>query len=143
MELVYLLGILALISIFIEFYLPGGVFAILGVALGLIGMFVAFSINLEAGIGYLAVESVLIMVTIQVALFLIKRQNICLTDPEREEPREMGLKGKVGNVTKDLRPSGFIEVEGREIQALSQGAYIKKGTKIEVIREEGNHVIVR
>ena len=51
--------------------------------------------------------------------------------------------GMVAEVIKDLKPSGLIEIEGEHFQALSEGDYLKKGTKVTVIGGEGFHLIVR
>lgn len=51
--------------------------------------------------------------------------------------------GKEGEVETDLKPSGYIIVDGVRLQAISRGKYIKSGEMVEIISERGNTVIVR
>jgi len=41
-----------------------------------------------------------------------------------------------------LRPSGIIEVNGKKLNALTQGEYIDSNTKIKIISVEGNKIVV-
>ena len=43
----------------------------------------------------------------------------------------------------DLRPSGFIEMDGERIDALSEGDMVRKGQRVKVIRDLGTEVVVR
>ena len=51
--------------------------------------------------------------------------------------------GREGVVVSDLRPSGFIEIDGVRCQAMSEGEYLKKDMKVRVIDGEGAHLIVK
>lgn len=53
------------------------------------------------------------------------------------------MKGKVGVALTDLRPSGAVEIEGRRVDAIVQGEYIARGTKIGVVEERNSRVLVR
>ncbi|WP_425446112.1 NfeD family protein [Dethiothermospora halolimnae] len=48
-----------------------------------------------------------------------------------------------GVVVSYLRPSGTIEIEGKRVDAVSQGDFIKKGEVVKVIKVEGPKVIVK
>lgn len=50
---------------------------------------------------------------------------------------------KRGVAVTELRPSGYIEVEGERLDALSSEGYIPKNTLIEVIKVEGSKILVR
>lgn len=50
---------------------------------------------------------------------------------------------KVGLATTDLRPSGFVEIEGQRLDALSESDMITKGSKVKVIKIEGSKIFVR
>ena len=43
----------------------------------------------------------------------------------------------------DLRPSGFIDIDGKRVDALSEGDMVRKGQRVQVIRDLGTEVVVR
>lgn len=51
--------------------------------------------------------------------------------------------GKRGSAVSPLRPAGIADLEGERVDVVSQGEYIEEGTPIEVIRVEGNRIVVR
>lgn len=51
--------------------------------------------------------------------------------------------GKEGIVLTDLKPGGFIIVEGKQQPAISQEGYLSKGTKVKVVGGEESNLIVR
>ncbi len=51
--------------------------------------------------------------------------------------------GDRGTAISHLRPAGKVEVDGKLLDAVSQGDYINQGERIVVVRVEANHVIVR
>lgn len=51
--------------------------------------------------------------------------------------------GKTGIVLSDLKPGGYILVDGEQQQAISESDYISKGTEVVVLRGEGESLIVR
>lgn len=50
---------------------------------------------------------------------------------------------KIGMSITELRPSGFIEIDGKRLDALSDGSFIPKNVQIEVFRVEGSKIFVR
>ncbi len=50
---------------------------------------------------------------------------------------------KLGTTQTELRPTGFIEIEGIRLDALSEAGYIPKDTKVKVVRVEGSKIFVR
>ncbi len=50
---------------------------------------------------------------------------------------------KTGISITELRPSGFIEIDGKKLDALSDGSFIPKDVQIEVFRVEGSKIFVR
>lgn len=50
---------------------------------------------------------------------------------------------KTGTSITELRPSGFIEIDGKKLDALSDGSFIPKDVQIEVFRVEGSKIFVR
>ena len=42
-----------------------------------------------------------------------------------------------------LRPAGTIEIDGKRVDAVSEGAFIEKGKKVKVISVSGSRIVVR
>lgn len=51
--------------------------------------------------------------------------------------------GKQGMVISPLRPSGIGRFDGERVDVISEGGYIEIGQRIEVVRVDGNRVVVR
>lgn len=54
-----------------------------------------------------------------------------------------GMVGAVGTAVTDLRPTGTGSFDGKELDVVSTGKYIPKGTEIVICRAEGYHLVVR
>lgn len=50
---------------------------------------------------------------------------------------------KEGRTLTELRPSGFIEIDGIKLDALSESSFIPKNESIRIIRVEGSKIFVR
>jgi membrane-bound serine protease (ClpP class) len=53
------------------------------------------------------------------------------------------LLGKRGRTTSPLRPAGFADIDGARVDVVSEGDMIDAGTPVEVVRVDGNRVVVR
>ncbi|KGX85334.1 NfeD family protein [Pontibacillus marinus] len=53
------------------------------------------------------------------------------------------LEGKQGETMTDLRPVGTIKIEEQEFSAVSNGHWIQKGEKIEVVSVDGTKILVK
>ncbi len=62
------------------------------------------------------------------------------TSPPPEEPRWLGRQGLAHSV---LRPAGIAEIDGHRVDVVSEGELIEAGTPIEVLRVDGNRIVVR
>jgi len=51
--------------------------------------------------------------------------------------------GKRGVAQSYLRPAGVAEIEGARVDVVTEGEFIPAGNPIEVLRLEGNHLVVR
>jgi membrane-bound serine protease (ClpP class) len=51
--------------------------------------------------------------------------------------------GKRGTALSPLRPAGIAELDGERVDVVSQGEYIEANTPIEVVRVDGNRIVVR
>lgn len=62
-----------------------------------------------------------------------------------EKPETMAAEGLVGRelvCTTDLKPFGYVELEGKEIEAKSLDGYVEKGNRVRVVKVQGNQLIV-
>jgi membrane-bound serine protease (ClpP class) len=51
--------------------------------------------------------------------------------------------GKRGRASSPLHPAGIVEIEGERVDVVSDGELIDAGELIEVIRVDGNRIVVR
>ena len=51
--------------------------------------------------------------------------------------------GKRGRATSPLRPAGIADIEGARVDVVSEGELIEPGMPVEVIRVDGNRIVVR
>ena len=50
--------------------------------------------------------------------------------------------GLTGEALTDLRPSGKVALTGEELDVIADGAFIKKGSKVRVLRQDGMKIVV-
>jgi membrane-bound ClpP family serine protease len=144
--------LIGLLLIFIEFYLPGAVAGTAGALIFIASLIVAtyeFESWYTIVIFYVVAFGLLITLC-QWALKMIKsaspESSVYLNDDQEgyKSPQfDAELIGKQGRALTDLRPSGYIFVAGKKVQAISQSTYIEKGTEIEVIDGESSYLIVK
>ena len=60
-----------------------------------------------------------------------------------EQQGDLRWLGKRGRATSPLRPAGIADIEGARVDVVSEGELIEPGTPIEVIRVDGNRIVVR
>lgn len=148
----YALWILGLILIYLEFYLPG---AIMGIAGGLLVflsviLFASKSSSPLATTAFFVGVLASVILLIRFAIWRIKSAKpdySIYSDKDQEGYVASGYDkstiGKTGVVLSDLKPGGYILIEGKQHQALSQSGYIVKGSKVVVIAGEGESLIVK
>lgn len=148
----YLLLFIGLLLILLEFYLPGAVMGIAG-AFIVIASIVLFAIQEHSGIETLLFVLLAIAAVagvIKFALWQIRRtgkqKTIFLEDDQEgfyASSFDVVAVGKRGVALSDLKPSGFVFVDGKQRQAVSRSEYIVKGSDIEVIGGQGACLIVK
>jgi membrane-bound serine protease (ClpP class) len=149
MTIVVLLTLMGLILIYLEFFLPGNIFAIGGALLLLCSFFLLIIEKIQ--FIYFMIYTVLLafclFLIIKIALKKLKANKEIFLDSDQEGYRasvfEKDLIGKVGIAFTDLRPSGKIFVNDSYYCATSKENYIEKGKKIQIIDGEGANLIVR
>jgi len=149
--ILFIIGLLLLLAEI--FFIPGfGLAGIGGIAAILASIFLTFG-NITQ-----ATYSILIALGISVIGFFLLIKYIPSTRTWRkfvlstEQKKELGytvgtkdlkrLTGKEGIAITPLRPSGIVEVNGKKLNALTQGEYVDSNTKIKIISVEGNKIVV-
>jgi len=56
---------------------------------------------------------------------------------------DAALLGRTGRTSTALRPAGIAEFDGRRVDVVSEGEMVEAGQPIEVIRVDGNRIVVR
>ncbi|MER2008318.1 MAG: nodulation protein NfeD [Psychrobacillus sp.] len=148
-----ILLVIGIILIIAEFFVPGGIIGIIGLAA------VLFSIILAGGNLFYMSVAVLIAITVAILGMVIivkffgKRvrllNKMILTDATTTEQgyvsnqNRLDLVGKIAETMTQLRPSGTIRIENERIDAVSDGSFIGKEKKVVIIKVEGSRIVVR
>ena len=151
MSIILLLAVAGFTLIFLEFFLPGAVLAILG-SLSLLASSALFFIDYPGlwGILYLFCLLLCVFAVCKLALWKLKG-SAGKGDFYHGEDQEgysassfdPKLIGKEGIVSTELKPAGHITVEGELYQALSETGFISKGATVKIVGGKGSHLIVR
>ncbi len=148
----YPLLLVGLLLIFLEFYLPGAVLGILG-GICLLASIILFTYQSTSPLAvafYLIATGISLGLLIKFALWKIRhtksRFNIYSDNAQngfiasKYDPTAIG---KIGIVVTDLKPGGYIQIEGKQHQALSKSGYIVKGTDVIVVGGQEETLIVQ
>lgn len=136
--------------IVLEFILPGAICGIGGVACFVVStaiaikaypdyaLFIVIGEFLGAITGVILGLLALAKSPVGRRLFLDTAQNETYTN----QASDLSLIGAAGVVLTALRPAGTIEVDGRRVDAVSDGAFIQEGALVQVTEVHGNRVVV-
>lgn len=149
-----LLLVLGLVLILLELFVPsGGVLGVLAGVAVVASMFVAikYSESSTAGATFVVVELVGVAVAIALALKWWPHTSIGRRiAPELPRPEDVlpddelkPLLGKTGYAKCPMLPSGAVQIEGRTVNAVSEGVAIDAGQLVKVIEVQGSRVVVR
>ena len=137
------LGVLGLLLIYFEFFVPGGILGVLGGVLMLlsIALFIWVQPHLYWVLLYMIICIGLTVGVVRLALYVLKKKPTMYAAEDQSgylaSEIDSELFGKKGKAITNLAPSGHIEVEGERYQALSENSFIKKGESIKIISGEG------
>ncbi len=139
-----------IVLILAELVLPGGVVGVFGLILIACGIVAGFMHDAVFGFSLLAASAVVGMIAFWAwARFfpgsrLGKRMFLQQDTKEWHgySPENIELLGKRGTTHTVLRPSGIALIDGERIDVISEGDIISKGESIEVVRVEGNRIVV-
>jgi membrane-bound serine protease (ClpP class) len=149
------------------FVIPGfGVAGVLGIVLTVAGVAVALLDNKGFSFEYVSggdvlrsVALVLVMLSTSILLvvwlaryIVTSRAAYPFVDQATQKSSDgytavsaevLGLVGRVASTITDLRPSGFIEIDGKQFDAEAKEGYISKGKKVVVESVRSINLIVR
>jgi len=144
--------IFGLLFIFLEFYLPGAILGTIG------GVFLVLSV-IDMAVSTNSALITLLYLIVLLALVTLLIRYILRTIPRTKQEYSIYLHkdqegyrastydptviGKTGIVLSDLKPGGYITIEGVKHQAISQSGYIPQGDPVEVIGGKEESLIVR
>lgn len=146
----YVLLVVGLVLILLEFFLPG---AVLGIA-GVISIIAGVVIIAQSGTAmeffiYCVLAIAGITAVVKYALWQIPRTknkgSLYLSDDQegfKASTYDAAAIGKNGVALTDLKPGGYILVDGVKHQASSVSGYITKGTEITVISGQEESLLV-
>ena len=148
---IFILGaVLLCVEIFL---IPGfGITGILGITGIIAGIFISFGINNIAIASIVVFTSLIIdiILIILIAKFMSKSENfkykITLNNDTAGYHSSISyneLLGKNGTAETFFRPSGYISIDGKKYDAVSEGEFIDKGSNLTVILGEGNRIVVK
>ena len=145
--------ILLLAEIFI---IPGfGIAGIPGIISIIVGVVWIWRVTTwQSGLIAAAITIIIIIPIAALAFWLLPKtkigKTIILNTSERREAGFQAsseeleeLVGKSGTAFSPLRPAGTAMIQGLRVDVVSQGEFIEKDSEIEVVKVEGNRVVVR
>lgn len=136
----------------LEVFIPSGGILSFCAAIAIVASIVmAFRRDLTAGVGFIVLTLLAVPVTLGLAFKywphtpmgkaflgeLKTSDDLKPADPRRE------LVGKVGVAKSKMLPSGSVQIEGKYIDAISQGMAIELGQAVVVVEVRANRVVVR
>jgi membrane-bound serine protease (ClpP class) len=150
-----ILLVVASLAVFIleVFLVSFGVLSVVGVALGAVGVVLAFDYSATYGWTMVGVLVVGLPLCVTIAFKLLPRLPFArgfylrapdLTEKERHAAADphRELMGAVGEATSPLRPAGMARFGGEPIQVVTTGDLIPPGTRVRVVEVTGNRVVV-
>jgi len=147
----FLLVGLGLILILIEFYIPGAIIGIIGGICILIGafLFASQSDSLISTLLFITAIAVSIGYVVKFALWRIAhtppKYSIYSNDDQEgyvASSYDKEAIGKTGIVLADLKPGGYILIDGQQHAAISLEGYIVKGESVHVVSGQEQSLLV-
>jgi membrane-bound ClpP family serine protease len=144
--------ILGLFLIFAEFYVPGAILGTIGgiLILASVFFFASSTSSVWLVIAYIIGVSISIVLLIKFAIWRIMRSKA--DGSIYSDDSQVGFKastvdrsaiGKTGVVLSDLKPGGYILIEGKQQPAISLSGYLIKGSSIIVVDAQEENLIVQ
>lgn len=148
--LLFLGGILLII---IELHAPG--MTIFGVG-GIIAILASIFLTLGGDLPALNILAISLVVAVIIFSLLLKKlpssklwSKLVLQDSENTQAGFVSAQdfssylGREGITLTLLRPAGIVDMEGTELNVVSQGSYIPAGIRVKVVSITGNRIVVK
>lgn len=147
----FLLVFLGLFLILVEFYIPGAIMGILGgisILTGII-LFASQTSSLTAIVLFVVGSAIAIGLLIRFAIWRIvhakPEYSIYSEDDQagyQASSYDKSAIGKTGIVINDLKPGGYILIDGQQHAAISLAGYITKGEHVIVVGGQEQSLMV-
>ena len=141
---------LGFLAIVLEFFVPGMVLGAIGGFFLLLAVVAGFIDSPTTGILTLLVSIVSAGVAIVVGSKILQESPVTLKQTHGADegfvagPEGLpALSGKTGTSITVLRPAGLVDISGRKVDVVTEGEMIEAGTPVQVLRVDGNRVVVR
>lgn len=146
------LFVFGIVMVGIEIAVPGfgvfGILGILGIGAGLLFAARDLASFLIISISGVVGSAVLLPILYQIFKRMgLIRKVVLLGNMETAEgftshEKSESLVGKQGVAETDLRPAGFVRINGARLEVISNGAYIVKGSSIKVVDHTPGRIVV-
>ena len=148
--IMFAIGFILLIA---EFFVPGGIVGIIGLALIIISLlFAGESVTHMALSMIIAILIAVVGMVIIMKIFGKKLQvfnKLVLKDATTSEEgyvsneNRVELLDKQGITLTALRPAGVVEVDGERLDVVSEGSFIDASKTVRIVKVEGSRIVVR
>ncbi len=149
---VVVLYVAGLVLILAEFIVPGMICGILGASFVLASGAIACHTYPDYALFIVLGEAIGVLIAIAIGMYMLSRtragKTLILQSSQQANAgwvaheTDRSLMGATGEVYSALRPAGMIMIDGKRIDAVSDGAFIDKGTRVRVIEASGSRVVV-
>lgn len=148
----YLLLLVGYIALFVEFFVPGGLMGMIAAVL-IVASIALFAYEASSGlftILFILAAVAGVIVVVKLALWQIRtkgqRQGFYAAQDQQgfqATQWDRSLIGQQGTAYCDLKPGGYVLIEGQKHAAISQSGYLLKGEKVIVLGGEGETLLVK
>lgn len=148
----FVLLFLGLLLILMEFFLPGIILGALG-GVSILASFIFFGMHTTSLLHlalFIVFSIMAVALVIKFALWRIvhAKPDYSIYSSSNQTGYQAShfdptLIGKTGRVITDLKPGGYITIEGKQHQAISISGYIPKGEEVLVISGQEESLVVK
>jgi membrane-bound serine protease (ClpP class) len=135
-----------------EFFLPGIVMGVIGVAFLITCAVMGFMYYPDYALMIILAEFFGVSICVALGMYIMSTTNVgkslrleksqSLAEGYVSQASDLSLVGKCGTAMTVLRPAGTIIIEGKRVDAVSNGSMIDQGSEIRVIEVHGGRVVV-
>ena len=151
MSSIIIFGIIGILCVGMEVFLPGGVLGLIGAVLMLASVYFAYkAYSVLGGAVALAALGIITFVLFKSAMKLAPKTSfgkaLFLQDTKKGESVSDGesrrLIGMDAVVVSNLRPAGIVKIAGKRYNAITQGSFIEKRAIVRVISCKNSQLTV-